>query len=222
MRDSAQDRILEADGTAPSTAHRSRFTVSAGSDAADGRGESGARRGPAHRGRRRPRRGRPAVLGAAASRRGAGGVAAAGRGRSRRELPGRSGAHRPPVQRRRDRADRPRRPECDGHPARIRRAGAGVGSRGPAVCARADRGGARTSMDDAVEVLGCGDLTSAGLKFGGSAQRRLRNWFFVHCSILYDFPLDRISRYLELPDAPTGVSARAITRGLLEESRSAA
>src|SRR4051812_26662056 len=25
-----------------------------------------------------------------------------------------------------------------------------------------------------VEVLGCGDLTSAGLKFGGSAQRRLR------------------------------------------------
>jgi lipoate-protein ligase A len=49
-----------------------------------------------------------------------------------------------------------------------------------------------------VEVLGCGDLTSAGLKFGGSAQRRLRHWFFVHCSILYDFPLDRISRYLML------------------------
>ncbi len=51
-----------------------------------------------------------------------------------------------------------------------------------------------------VEVLGCGDLTSAGLKFGGSAQRRLRHWFFVHCSILYDFPLDQISRYLKLPD----------------------
>ena len=51
-----------------------------------------------------------------------------------------------------------------------------------------------------VEVLGCGDLTSAGLKFGGSAQRRLRNWFFVHCSILYDFPLDRISRYLMVPE----------------------
>jgi lipoate-protein ligase A len=50
-----------------------------------------------------------------------------------------------------------------------------------------------------VEVLGCGDLTSAGLKFSGSAQRRLRHWFFVHCSILYDFPLDRISRYLMLP-----------------------
>jgi lipoate---protein ligase len=51
-----------------------------------------------------------------------------------------------------------------------------------------------------VEVLGYGDFTSAGLKFGGSAQRRLRNWFFVHCSILYDFPLDRISRYLKLPE----------------------
>jgi lipoate---protein ligase len=51
-----------------------------------------------------------------------------------------------------------------------------------------------------VEVLGYGDLTAAGLKFGGSAQRRLRDWFFVHCSILYDFPLDRMSRYLKLPE----------------------
>jgi lipoate---protein ligase len=51
-----------------------------------------------------------------------------------------------------------------------------------------------------VEVMGYGDLTSTGLKFGGSAQRRLRNWFFVHCSILYDFPLDRINRYLKLPE----------------------
>jgi lipoate-protein ligase A len=51
-----------------------------------------------------------------------------------------------------------------------------------------------------VKVLGCGDLTWSGLKFGGSAQRRLRHWFFVHCSILYDFPLDRISRYLKLPE----------------------
>jgi lipoate---protein ligase len=51
-----------------------------------------------------------------------------------------------------------------------------------------------------VEVLGSGDLTCAGRKFGGSAQRRLRSWFFVHCSLLYDFPLEQISRYLRLPD----------------------
>jgi lipoate-protein ligase A len=50
-----------------------------------------------------------------------------------------------------------------------------------------------------VEVLGSGDLTMAGRKFAGSAQRRLRDHFLVHASILYDFPLDRISRYLALP-----------------------
>jgi lipoate-protein ligase A len=51
-----------------------------------------------------------------------------------------------------------------------------------------------------VEVLGSGDLTFDGRKFGGSAQRRLRQWFLVHCSILYDFSLTRISRYLKDPD----------------------
>jgi lipoate-protein ligase A len=50
-----------------------------------------------------------------------------------------------------------------------------------------------------VELRGSGDLTIAGRKFGGSAQRRLRHWFMVHCSILIEFPLDRISRYLTVP-----------------------
>lgn len=48
-------------------------------------------------------------------------------------------------------------------------------------------------------LQGSGDLTIAGRKFGGTAQRRLRHWFLVHCSILYEFSLDRISRYLTLP-----------------------
>ena len=48
-------------------------------------------------------------------------------------------------------------------------------------------------------VLGRGDLTLDGRKFGGSAQRRLRTWFMVHCSILYDFPIERIVRYLKIP-----------------------
>ncbi|HEX3451284.1 MAG TPA: lipoate--protein ligase family protein, partial [Isosphaeraceae bacterium] len=38
-----------------------------------------------------------------------------------------------------------------------------------------------------------------GCKCGGSAQRRLRHWFMVHCSILHDFPIDRIVRYLTIP-----------------------
>jgi lipoate-protein ligase A len=50
-----------------------------------------------------------------------------------------------------------------------------------------------------IDVLGSGDLTLLGRKFAGSAQRRLRHWFLVHTSLLYDFPLDRISRYLKLP-----------------------
>jgi lipoate---protein ligase len=48
-------------------------------------------------------------------------------------------------------------------------------------------------------VLGRGDLVSGSRKFAGSAQRRLSNWFMVHCSILYDFPIDRIARYLKMP-----------------------
>jgi lipoate-protein ligase A len=48
-------------------------------------------------------------------------------------------------------------------------------------------------------VLGSGDLTLGGRKFAGSAQRRLRHNFLVHASVLYDFPLERVSRYTALP-----------------------
>jgi lipoate---protein ligase len=50
-----------------------------------------------------------------------------------------------------------------------------------------------------VTVAGLGDLVIEGRKCGGSAQRRLRDWFMVHCSILYDFPIERIVRYLATP-----------------------
>lgn len=55
------------------------------------------------------------------------------------------------------------------------------------------------ASDRAVAVEGSGDLTVSGRKFGGSAQRRLRNWFLVHCTILHAFPLERIGRYLAVP-----------------------
>jgi lipoate---protein ligase len=51
----------------------------------------------------------------------------------------------------------------------------------------------------AVDVLGRGDLVIESRKFGGSAQRRLKNWFMVHCSILFDFPIERITRCLKMP-----------------------
>jgi lipoate---protein ligase len=50
-----------------------------------------------------------------------------------------------------------------------------------------------------VDVLAHGDLVLGDRKCGGSAQRRLKHWFIVHCSILYDFPIERIDRYLAIP-----------------------
>lgn len=51
----------------------------------------------------------------------------------------------------------------------------------------------------AVRMLGSGDLTLGGRKFSGSAQRRLRTHFMVHASILYDFELGLIDRFLTIP-----------------------
>ena len=51
----------------------------------------------------------------------------------------------------------------------------------------------------AVEVRGSGDLTLGSRKFSGSAQRRLRSMMMIHATLLYNFPLDRIDRYLPMP-----------------------
>jgi lipoate---protein ligase len=56
----------------------------------------------------------------------------------------------------------------------------------------------RSAVPD-VTVLGRGDLVSNDRKFGGSAQRRLQNWFMVHCSLLIDFPIERVARCLKMP-----------------------
>lgn len=55
------------------------------------------------------------------------------------------------------------------------------------------------SLGYPVELLGLGDLTVDSRKFAGSAQRRLRDHFLVHTSILYSFALERIPRYTRLP-----------------------
>jgi lipoate-protein ligase A len=50
-----------------------------------------------------------------------------------------------------------------------------------------------------VELRGLADLTLGLRKFAGSAQRRLRRTFMVHSSILYNFPLQQISKYTAPP-----------------------
>ncbi len=50
-----------------------------------------------------------------------------------------------------------------------------------------------------VELKGSSDLTCEGRKLAGSAQRRLRHAFLVHTTLLYDFPLTLIGRYLREP-----------------------
>jgi lipoate-protein ligase A len=50
-----------------------------------------------------------------------------------------------------------------------------------------------------VSVLGRGDLVIGDRKCAGSAQRRLKSWFMVHCSILFDFAIERVERYLRMP-----------------------
>jgi lipoate-protein ligase A len=60
------------------------------------------------------------------------------------------------------------------------------------------------SVAPGIEILGLGDLTVAGRKFAGSAQRRLKRWFMVHITVLHNFPLDRISRYIGHPERAPG------------------
>lgn len=50
-----------------------------------------------------------------------------------------------------------------------------------------------------IRVEGVSDLAVGSRKVSGNAQRWLRNTLLHHGTILYDFPLDRISRYLKAP-----------------------
>ncbi len=50
-----------------------------------------------------------------------------------------------------------------------------------------------------IVVQGSGDWTIGDRKVAGSAQRRLRRHLLVHLSILYDFDLSLISRYIKQP-----------------------
>ncbi|WP_337177270.1 lipoate--protein ligase family protein [Paludisphaera sp.] len=55
------------------------------------------------------------------------------------------------------------------------------------------------AREPGVEVRGSGDLVVGDRKFSGSAQRRLRRRVMVHATIMYDFTIARIARYLQTP-----------------------
>jgi lipoate-protein ligase A len=51
----------------------------------------------------------------------------------------------------------------------------------------------------AIERAGTSDLMADGWKFSGNAQQRKRNYLLHHGTLLYDFDLPRIGRYLKMP-----------------------
>jgi lipoate-protein ligase A len=54
-------------------------------------------------------------------------------------------------------------------------------------------------LGNQVKVQGISDLTLGPLKFSGNAQRRKRHFLLFHGTFLYNFDLDKISRYLKSP-----------------------
>ena len=59
-----------------------------------------------------------------------------------------------------------------------------------------------------IERAGTSDLMDAGLKFSGNAQQRKRHHLLHHGTLLYDFDLPRIARYLRMPGRQPDYRAR--------------
>jgi lipoate-protein ligase A len=55
-------------------------------------------------------------------------------------------------------------------------------------------------LGKAVEVSGGSDLSVGRVKFSGNAQRRLRHFLLFHGTVLLEFDLALMERYLALPD----------------------
>ena len=51
-----------------------------------------------------------------------------------------------------------------------------------------------------IEVAGISDLCILGRKFSGNAQQRKRHYLLHHGTLLYNFDLPAISRYLRMPE----------------------
>jgi lipoate-protein ligase A len=55
------------------------------------------------------------------------------------------------------------------------------------------------SLGPEVRCAGTSDLCLAGRKFSGNSQKRKRSYFLHHGTILYDFAIDEVARYLPSP-----------------------
>src|SRR5262249_12966607 len=51
-----------------------------------------------------------------------------------------------------------------------------------------------------IERAGTSDLAAAGRKFSGNAQQRKRRFLLHHGTLLYDFDLAQVGRYLLMPE----------------------
>jgi len=58
---------------------------------------------------------------------------------------------------------------------------------------------ALAGLVDDIELAGTSDLAIAGRKFSGNAQQRKRRYLLHHGTILYDFDLKSVERYLRMP-----------------------
>src|SRR5207302_10594060 len=50
-----------------------------------------------------------------------------------------------------------------------------------------------------IDAAGTSDLAFAGRKFSGNSQQRKRDYLLHHGTLLYDFDLARVGRYLRMP-----------------------
>lgn len=58
---------------------------------------------------------------------------------------------------------------------------------------------ALADLQPPIELAGISDLACGGRKLSGNAQQRKRNYLLHHGTLLYDFHIDQMSRYLKLP-----------------------
>jgi lipoate-protein ligase A len=68
-------------------------------------------------------------------------------------------------------------------------------------------GRVRAALDGllpAIELAGTSDLACGGRKFSGNAQQRKRHCLLHHGTLLYDYDLSMVGRYLRLPSRQPG------------------
>ncbi len=76
---------------------------------------------------------------------------------------------------------------------------------------------ALSSIHPGIHRAGISDLAIGDRKFSGSAQQRKRHFILHHGTLLYDFDLGRVGRYLRLPTRRPEYRAIAPARRILDK-----